>query len=53
MMIIGLGWDKNLGVKLEDIPMRSEELFNRISPNKLKNPDFNIKGMFLHRYRLR
>ena len=35
---------KNLGVKLEDIPVRSDELASRVSPVKERNPDFNIKA---------
>merc|ERR1719162_1343508 len=34
---------KNLGTKLEDIPLKDEELAKRIAPVKEKNPDFNIK----------
>ncbi len=35
---------KNLGVKLEDIPVRADDLAKRIAPVKLRNPDFNIKS---------
>ena len=35
---------KNLSVKLEDIPLRTEDLAKRIPPVKEKNPDFNIKS---------
>jgi len=35
---------KNLGVKLEDIPLRTDELTKRISPVKERNPDFNLKS---------
>lgn len=35
---------KNLGVKLEDIPLRADELSKRIAPVKTRNPDFNIKS---------
>jgi len=35
---------KNLGVKLEDIPPRTEDLAKRIPPVKEKNPDFNMKS---------
>ena len=34
---------KNLGIKLEDIPIKSTELSKRVAPVKEKNPDFNIK----------
>lgn len=34
---------KNLGIKLEDIPLRNEILLQRIAPVKERNPDFNIK----------
>ena len=35
---------KNLGVKLEDIPLRTEDLAKRLSPVKTRNPDFNTKS---------
>ena len=35
---------KNLGMKLEDIPLRRIILARRIAPVKEKNPDFNIKS---------
>ena len=35
---------KNLGVKLEDIPLRTEDLAKRVEPNKAGNLDFNIKS---------
>jgi len=35
---------KNLGVKLEDIPLRTEDLAKRLPPLKIRNPDFNIKS---------
>jgi CCR4-NOT transcription complex subunit 1 len=35
---------KNLSVKLEDIPLRTEDLATRIPPVKEKNPDFNMKS---------
>lgn len=35
---------KNLGVKLEDIPSRTEDLQKRIPPQKERNPDFNLKS---------
>jgi CCR4-NOT transcription complex subunit 1 len=35
---------KNLGIKLEDIPPRSEALAKRIPPMKERNPDFNMKS---------
>lgn len=34
---------KDLGVKLEDIPIRSDELSKRIPPVKERNPDFHLK----------
>lgn len=34
---------KNLGIKLEDIPLRNDILGRRITPVKERNPDFNIK----------
>jgi CCR4-NOT transcription complex subunit 1 len=34
---------KNLGIKLEDIPLRSDILAVRVAPVKERNPDFNIK----------
>jgi CCR4-NOT transcription complex subunit 1 len=34
---------KNLGIKLEDIPPRTDALANRIPPIKERNPDFNVK----------
>jgi CCR4-NOT transcription complex subunit 1 len=34
---------KNLGIKLEDIPLRNDVLSRRIAPTKERNPDFNIK----------
>lgn len=35
---------KNLGIKLEDIPVRSDTLSRRVAPVKERNPDFNIKN---------
>lgn len=35
---------KNLGIKLEDIPLRSDTLSRRVAPVKERNPDFNIKN---------
>mmetsp|Transcript_10959 Transcript_10959/g.21740 ORF Transcript_10959/g.21740 Transcript_10959/m.21740 type:complete len:2215 (+) Transcript_10959:404-7048(+) len=35
---------KNLGLKLEDIPMRNADLSKRVPPVKEKNPDFNLKS---------
>lgn len=35
---------KNLGLRLEDIPMRNADLSKRIPPVKEKNPDFNLKS---------
>jgi CCR4-NOT transcription complex subunit 1 len=35
---------KNLGIKLEDIPLRSDVLSRRIAPAKERNPDFNVKS---------
>ena len=35
---------KNLGIKLEDIPMRIDILSRRVAPVKERNPDFNIKA---------
>jgi len=35
---------KNLGVKLEDIPLRTEDLAKRLPPFKIRNPDFNTKS---------
>ena len=36
---------KNLGLKLEDIPMRNDaDLGKRVGPVKEKNPDFNMKS---------
>lgn len=35
---------KNLGIKLEDIPLKTAELAKRVAPIKEKNPDFNIKA---------
>ena len=35
---------KNLGVKLEDIPLRTEDLAKRIPPLKIRNSDFNTKS---------
>lgn len=40
---------KNLGIKLEDIPLRSTILANRIAPIKERNPDFNIKSSTVHK----
>jgi CCR4-NOT transcription complex subunit 1 len=34
---------KNLGIRLEDIPLQSATLARRVAPIKEKNPDFNIK----------
>lgn len=35
---------KNLGLKLEDIPLSTDELARRAPPVKERNPDFNIKA---------
>jgi len=35
---------KNLGTRLEDIPLKDTELAKRVAPVKEKNPDFNIKA---------
>jgi len=35
---------KNLGIKLEDIPLRDSVLARRVAPTKERNPDFNIKS---------
>ena len=35
---------KNLGIKLEDIPLKTLELAKRVAPVKERNPDFNIKS---------
>ena len=35
---------KNLGIRLEDIPLRRVILSRRIAPVKERNPDFNIKS---------
>jgi CCR4-NOT transcription complex subunit 1 len=35
---------KNLGVRLEDIPVKDRELAKRVAPVKERNPDFNIKA---------
>jgi len=35
---------KNLGIKLEEIPPRSDALAKRIPPVKERNPDFNMKS---------
>lgn len=35
---------KNLGIKLEEIPLRNDVLAHRIAPVKERNPDFNIKS---------
>ncbi|KAG7349528.1 CCR4-Not complex component, Not1 [Nitzschia inconspicua] len=35
---------KNLGVRLEDIPIKDKELAKRVAPVKERNPDFNIKA---------
>mmetsp|Transcript_36486 Transcript_36486/g.88051 ORF Transcript_36486/g.88051 Transcript_36486/m.88051 type:complete len:2380 (-) Transcript_36486:135-7274(-) len=34
---------KNLGIRLDDIPLKDRELAKRVAPVKDKNPDFNIK----------
>ena len=34
---------KNLGLKLEDIPLRNQILSQRVAPVKERNPDFNVK----------
>jgi CCR4-NOT transcription complex subunit 1 len=34
---------KNLGIRLEDIPVRNNLLMQRVAPVKERNPDFNIK----------
>lgn len=35
---------KNLGLRLEEIPLRPGELAKRVAPVKERNPDFNIKA---------
>lgn len=35
---------KNLGIRLEDIPIKTSELAKRVAPVKERNPDFNIKA---------
>lgn len=35
---------KNLGIRLEDIPVKNNELAKRVAPVKERNPDFNIKA---------
>jgi len=35
---------KNLGIRLEDIPLKDRELAKRVAPVKERNPDFNIKA---------
>lgn len=35
---------KNIGIKLEDIPLKTKELAKRVAPVKERNPDFNIKS---------
>jgi len=39
---------KNLGVKLEDIPLKTDDLNKRISPVKERNPDFNMKSSIMN-----
>lgn len=34
---------KNLGIKLEEIPLRNQILSQRVAPVKERNPDFNVK----------
>lgn len=34
---------KNLGIRLDEIPLKDRELAKRVAPVKEKNPDFNIK----------
>jgi CCR4-NOT transcription complex subunit 1 len=34
---------KNLGIRLDEIPLKDRELAKRVAPVKDKNPDFNIK----------
>lgn len=36
---------KNLGIKLEEIPLRDEILSGRVAPYKERNPDFNVKSV--------
>jgi CCR4-NOT transcription complex subunit 1 len=36
---------KNLGIKLEDIPLRNQILSERVAPIKERNPDFNVKAV--------
>lgn len=36
---------KNLGIRLEDIPLKTAELNRRVAPIKERNPDFNIKSV--------
>jgi len=38
---------KNLGVKLEEIPLRTDDLEKRIFPIKERNPDFNMKSSMM------
>lgn len=38
---------KNLGVKLEDIPLKTDDLAKRIPPVKERNPDFNMKSSMM------
>jgi CCR4-NOT transcription complex subunit 1 len=35
---------KNLGLKLDEIPLRTEDLAKRVPPIKTANPDFNMKS---------
>eukprot|EP00980_Cylindrotheca_fusiformis_P007822 scaffold1669_cov129-Cylindrotheca_fusiformis.AAC.33 len=36
---------KNLGIRLEDIPLKTAELQKRVAPIKERNPDFNNKSV--------
>jgi len=38
---------KNLGIRLEEIPLRGDILARRVAPIKERNPDFNIKSAAL------
>eukprot|EP00978_Attheya_sp_CCMP212_P003167 scaffold6570_cov51-Attheya_sp.AAC.6 len=38
---------KNMGFKLEDIPLRTDDLSKRFPPEKAKNPDFNLKSVMV------
>ena len=40
---------KNIGIRLEDIPLKTKELAKRVAPVKERNPDFNIKSAAVHK----